>query len=222
MTFILDKGESRPREIVDELIANCSWNLDASSTKVTVSNILKRLSKDYLKKTTKAHMDVRYDFKNDNAKEKARVLIFSQSSEELKRALRGIIEVDPAAIEGLLLFPGAVILALGHYFSLAGKTGQIENMLFYKKRGLEIIEAFYNTYVDFCKDHTLKKDFFLGDHEFFDDTDIFRNGIFASLVPHEKEKRDKYENMLKAVMSMKGISELMKRKSELMKKRNSK
>jgi hypothetical protein len=200
-------------------MANCSWNLDESSTKVTVSNTLKRLLEDYLKKTTKAHMDVRYDFKNDNAKEKARVLVFSQSSEELKKALRDIMEIDPAAIESLLILPGAVMLALGHYFSRAGKTGRIENLLFYKKRGLEIIDTLYDTYIDFCKDRTLKKDFFLGDKigGMFG-VDIFEDNIFAELVPHEKQERDRYELMLKSVMSMNGISQLMKRKSELMRK----
>jgi hypothetical protein len=92
-----------------------------------------------------------------------------------------------------------------------------------KKREVAGDDAIYWPNYDFCKDHTLKKEFVLGDK--FDEIflpNITWDDTFASFVSHQTEKSDTFEYMLKVIMSMKGISELMKRKSESMKKHDSK
>jgi hypothetical protein len=194
---------------------NYSWNLDENSTKVTVSNILKQLLKDYLKKVTLGHMNVRYRFKNKTAKEKVRVLVFSQSSEELKKTMRDIIEVDPDAIATLLIIPTVVTEALGTYFFRAGKIDRIENLRFYKKRGLEIMDTLYETFFDLYTDSSFRNKLKHKDEMnslIFDN--IFEDSIFAGLISHEKEKRDSYKSILRELMSIEGLAELMKKKYE--------
>lgn len=215
LKVILEKDNPRYHEIVAEIITNSSWNLDKSSTKVTVSNILRPLLKEYLEKVTHGHADVRYRFKNKIAKEKARLLVFSQSAQELKEALHDIVEVDPGAIESPLVLSTLVTIALGCYFSRTKRTERIENLRFYKKRGLEIMNTLYDTFFDFCEDGKFGEGSWFGD----ENDSILDDGYFAKFIPHGKEERAESKSLLMKVMSIEGLAELLKKKSELMKKR---
>jgi hypothetical protein len=208
LKVILDKGELRNSQIVAEIKEpknNYSWGLDADDTlKVTVSNILKQLRKDYLKRISRGHMNVRYRFKSKSAKEKARLLVFSQSSEELKEAMRDIIEVNPDDIEILLMLPAVVITALDLQFSRTGRTERIENLRFYKNRGLEIIGILYEIFFDLYRGSSSENVFKLANE--------MNSTLFDGFISEDRERLD----LLEKVMSMEGLVDIMKNKGELL------
>jgi hypothetical protein len=206
LKVILDKGELRHSKIVAEIKDpknNYSWGLDADdSLKVTVCNILKQLEKDYLKRIPRGHMDVRYRFKSKSAKERARKLVFSQSSEELKKAICDIVEVHPGDIAILLELPLMMTLALGTRFSLEGKMGpeRTENLRFYKNRVLEIMGTLYEIFLDLTRGSSIK------DLE-FEDGDEY---LFDGIIPVNKGRLD----LLEELMSMEGLVNMIKQKAE--------
>jgi len=152
LRILLDHEELNYHEVVAFVRSKCRWNLSEDSTRVTVSNTLRNLVPEFLKRRDLGHKNVRYAFKNQKARQKAKSIVYT-SPPELEKALLVALErltkiENYSNVEALFematAFPGAI---LGSHFVMVIDAIIQENnadLIFNKAQAKDTVIAFWN------------------------------------------------------------------------------
>jgi predicted P-loop ATPase/GTPase len=203
LRIMLENNRMRYRDIVSKVLKTCDWRLSEDSTKTTVSNILDRLVHVFLKKENLGHKNVWYSFKSEKAKEKARLIVFSQPR-ELKKVVRDIIEADPAGLLMLPFFPSLIAHEFGCYIAIALKEKRFEDLRFRKERVTQVISAFYESLLEILEDRNNKESL-----------KAVITSIEGEEIISDCEKEVQETPFLEEILSSEGLTRLLNRKYEL-------